>query len=65
MAETGCPECGGPQFTVEYAYGSPQRYDGVSEYRRQDDDACGVRVGRWSGKRLAEGEEERRFGGEA
>jgi hypothetical protein len=64
MAEKGCPECGGPQFAVEYAYGSPQRYDGVSEYRCQDA-GCGVRVGRWSGKRLAEGEEELRFGGEA
>lgn len=62
MAE-GCPECGGPQAGVEYAYGSPQRYDGVSEFACMNED-CGVRIGRWTGKRLAEGEEEKRYGGE-
>jgi hypothetical protein len=45
---------------VEYAYGSPHRYDGVSEWRCPD---CGYREGRWSGKALAEGESEPRFGG--
>jgi hypothetical protein len=46
---------------VEYAYGSPERYDGVSEWRCPD---CGYREGRWTGKPLADGETEPRFGGE-
>lgn len=45
---------------VEYAYGHPQRYDGISEWLCPD---CGYREGRWSGKALAEGESELRFGG--
>ena len=44
---------------IEYAYGSPNRYDGVSEWLFPD----GHRVGRWSGKLLGEGEEELRHGG--
>lgn len=47
---------------VEYSYGSPERYDGVSELRCMNE-SCGVRLGRWTGKRLAEGEAEPRFGG--
>lgn len=45
---------------VEYAYGHPQRYDGISEHMCPD---CGYREGRWSGKALAEGESELGFGG--
>lgn len=45
---------------VEYAYGSPNRYDGVSEWLCPD---CGYREGRWTGRELAEGESEPRFGG--
>ena len=45
---------------VEYAYGHKDRYDGVSEWRCPD---CGVRVGRWSGRVLADGETEPRYGG--
>lgn len=45
---------------VEYPYGSPERYDGTSEYQCGD---CGRREGRWTGKQLAKGEEEPRFGG--
>lgn len=44
---------------VEYVYGSPNRYDGVSEWLCPE---CEVRVGRWTGKVLAEGEQEPRFG---
>lgn len=42
---------------VEYEYGDPYRYDGVSEWRCPH---CGYREGRWSGKALAVGESERR-----
>lgn len=45
---------------VEYPYGHPDRYDGISEWRCP---ACGAREGRWSGKTLAEGETEPRRGG--
>lgn len=45
---------------VEYNYSSPERYDGISEIDCKD---CGVRIGRWSGKELAKGEIEKRYGG--
>lgn len=45
---------------VEYGYDSPERYDGVSEWRCPD---CGRREGRWSGKVLQDDELEPRFGG--
>ena len=38
---------------VEYPYGHPGRYDGISELRCPD---CHVRVGRWSG-RVLEGDD--------
>ena len=57
-----CPECGGEVAGVEYAYGSPDRYDGISEWECMDK-GCGARVGRWTGNRLADGETELRFGG--
>jgi len=44
---------------VEYPYGHAERYDGVSENMCP---ACGVRVGRWSGKVLTNGECEPRYG---
>lgn len=44
---------------VEYAYGHPQRYDGVSEWMCP---FCGLREGRWSGKVLKDDECEARFG---
>jgi len=45
---------------VEYPYGHKDRYDGVSEWRCPD---CGTRTGRWSGRVLADGETEPRWGG--
>jgi len=42
-----------------YGYDSPHRYDGVSEWHCLD---CGCRWGRWSGKILAPGEVEPRYG---
>ena len=47
----------GRHIGIEYGYGHPERYDGVSEWRCAD---CGARWGRWSGKVLKEGESERR-----
>jgi len=44
---------------VEYAYGEPEHYDGVSEIVCN---TCKARFGRWSGKELAEGEVEKRYG---
>lgn len=44
---------------VEYAYGHPDRVDGISEWRCTD---CGLRVGRWSHKVLCIGEWEPRYG---
>lgn len=55
-----CPDCNTLMTGVEYAYPCLDRYDGVSEYAC---DKCGVRIGRWSGKRLMRGETEPRFGG--
>ena len=53
-----CPDCGIQMTAVEYR-GTPEDYDGVSEFVCQRD---GVRIGRWTGKRLAEGEIEPRYG---
>ena len=43
---------------VEYPYGHPGRYDGVSEWVCT---ACGQRKGRWSGRVLVGDDYERRF----
>lgn len=60
-------ECGGKTYTrligVEYAYGHPERYDGVSEWRCGCP-GCGYREGRWSGRELIGDEVEPRLGGE-
>jgi DNA-directed RNA polymerase subunit RPC12/RpoP len=57
-----CKKCGSKNIImVEYLPGSPERYDGVSEIDCRD---CGVRIGRWTGKELATGEIEKRYGGE-
>jgi hypothetical protein len=45
---------------VQYEYGSPERYDGVSEWVCP---GCETRWGRWSGKVLTDSEVEMRFGG--
>jgi hypothetical protein len=45
---------------VEYTLDHPHHYDGVSEWRCPD---CGIRVGRWSGAVLTEGQFEPRYGG--
>lgn len=45
---------------VEYPYGHPDRYDGVSEWLCPD---CGVREGRWTGRVLGDGDTEPRHGG--
>lgn len=55
-----CPECGSTDILdVEYDWKSADHYDGTSEFQCLK---CGVRVGRWSGKVLSEGENEPRFG---
>jgi DNA-directed RNA polymerase subunit RPC12/RpoP len=55
-----CPTCGKESWIiVEYGYPHPEAYDGASEYRCLE---CGTRIGRWTGKILADGEWEKRFG---
>lgn len=55
-----CSKCGSRNIIlIEYDYLSPNHYDGISEIQCND---CGVRIGRWSGKILKEGEEEQRYG---
>lgn len=49
-----CQKCNSENIVmVEYEPGHPERYYGISEIACQD---CGTRIGRWSGKELAEGE---------
>ena len=56
-----CRNCGHTEFIgIEYGYGHPERYDGISEYLCTN---CKTRYGRWTGKELKEGEVEKRFGG--
>jgi ribosomal protein L40E len=60
MEQEICRKCGSKNIVMaEYAPGHPERYDGVSEIACMD---CKARFGRWSGKELAEGEIEKRFG---
>lgn len=60
MEKEKCKKCGSTNIVmIEYAYGSPEHFDGISEIDCRD---CGVRFGRWSGKELAEGEIEKRHG---
>lgn len=55
-----CRNCGSKNIVhVEYDYTNPEHYDGVSEIACLD---CKARYGRWSGKRLADGESEKRYG---
>jgi hypothetical protein len=52
-----CKYCSGALIGVEYAWDFPGHYDGVSEWRCGE---CGIRIGRWSGVELAQGESEER-----
>lgn len=55
-----CPNCkSGDVAMVEYSWDHPDHYDGVSEIYCQ---ACGARYGRWSGRKLEDGESEGRYG---
>lgn len=55
-----CPRCGSKNLVfVEYDYTCPERYDGISEIQCTE---CDLRIGRWTGKYLAEGELEPRLG---
>lgn len=61
MYRNPCPKCGKKDWIgVEYGYDSPDRYDGVSEWKCQQ---CEARFGRWTRKELAEGEAEKQYGG--
>lgn len=53
-----CPDCKAQMVAVQYCM-TPEDYDGISEYAC---DPCGVRIGRWTGKRLKDGELEPRYG---
>ena len=60
MEKEECQKCGSKNIIlVEYAWDHPEHYDGISEIDCRD---CGARYGRWSGKELAEGEAEKKYG---
>ncbi len=48
------------EIGIQYSYDHPEHYDGISEYMCPD---CKTRFGRWTGKKLAESESEKRYGG--
>lgn len=65
MEKEKCQKCGSTNIIL-IEYGLLERpdadkyyYDGISEINCNK---CGVRIGRWSGKVLGEGELELRFG---
>ena len=61
MPKEKCKKCGSENIVmVEYPHDSPEYYDGISEIMCMD---CHARFGRWSGKELAAGEIEKRYGG--
>jgi hypothetical protein len=43
---------------IQYSHRHPQHYDGVSEWQCGK---CNARIGRWSGKVLADDESEKRY----
>jgi DNA-directed RNA polymerase subunit RPC12/RpoP len=56
-----CVSCGSENLIgVEYAWDSPNNYDGISEWNCLD---CKKRFGRWTNKELIGDEEEKRYGG--
>lgn len=59
-----CPKCGNTRmWGVEYRNGSPQYYDGISEWRCEPAvGGCGYRQGRWTGLELHDGEIESIYG---
>lgn len=59
MENRQCEKCKVDYIMVQYAYDNPEHYDGISEYFCCD---CKIRIGRWSGKVLKDGEVEPRFG---
>ena len=60
MAKPACPkDSTHPVLSVEYPHDVPEHYDGISEVECL---VCEKRYGRWTGKELAPGEREPRFG---
>jgi hypothetical protein len=57
-----CPHCGTDLWGVEYAYGDPDRYDGVSEWvcPNPSIEDSHYRLGRFSRRVLRKGEKEPR-----
>lgn len=55
-----CETCQKSLVGIEYRYDHPNHYDGISEWECL---GCKIRVGRWTGKVLDEGESEPRYGG--
>lgn len=61
-----CPKCGNTIVNVEYSYGSPKRYDGVSEIICPVNAESNIslshwRIGRWCGQELGQNESENPF----
>jgi hypothetical protein len=55
-----CPKCGKEGLIfVEYDYSNPEHYDGISEIYCVP---CRLRIGRWTGKELKDGEFEKAYG---
>lgn len=54
-----CPKNHKRITMMEYDYGDPYRYDGISEIHCR---TCKKRYGRWSGKVLKRGEKEPPYG---
>ncbi len=60
MKKKRCRACKTTQVVlVEYSWDHTEHHDGWSEVWCQNE-KCGVRTGRWSGKILKKGESERR-----
>lgn len=53
-----CSKCNSTNVVLVQYRDTPEDYDGWSESRCLD---CGLRIGRWSGKELKEGELESKY----
>ena len=54
-----CPDCHNIMIGIEYSHDHPEHYDGISEWQCPN---CKLRLGRWTNKRLRDGEIEHRMG---
>jgi hypothetical protein len=60
LVATKCPRDGAELWGRQYEHGCAEAFDEISEWFCPNEETCGYRVGRFSGKVLKPSERERR-----